>query len=283
MSDQLEKIIESSEYIRSKFPKNYRPEVALITETDFEIPEDFKFGGDISIAKIPNFTFINTNKKNQGKILFAKTNKLDVLILHGRDHYYDGISMRDIGQTIYVLKYLGIKKIISVDETGHLNPRFKCGELALIYDHINLMGDNPLIGKNENELGIRFPDMSNAYDKELFQKVYETMQEKKYRINDSVYMGLTGPESETDAEARFYREAGADVAGYSIVPENITSVHCGIKFIAVGLITRELVADKMMEDVRSEKQKNTDQMDSLSKAQKKLSKILGEIVKRISG
>ncbi|MDQ3020167.1 MAG: purine-nucleoside phosphorylase [Bacteroidota bacterium] len=279
MSRQLEKIIQSSDFIKSKFPKNFNPEIALITEKNFEVLKDFKIFGEIDYREIPNFC--QTGKESCGKILFARTDGKDILIYSGRYHYYDGISMRDIGHTIYVLKYLGIKKIISIDEVGHLNPRFKCGEIALIYDHINLMGDNPLIGENENELGLRFPDMSNAYDKELFEKVYEVLQEKMQKTNDSVYLGIIGPESETDAEARFYRDIGADVVGYSIVPENITAVHCGIKFIAIGLITRELVADKMMEDQRSEKQKNKDQKEFLNTAEKKLGKILVNIIKKI--
>jgi purine-nucleoside phosphorylase len=279
MGEQLEKIIKSSDYIRSKFPKNFKPETAIIIEKDFEFINDFKIIGGIDFSKIPEFK--QQVEKNPGRIIFGKAGGKDVLIYNGRFHYYEGVSMRDIGHTIYVLKYLGIKKIISIDEVGHLNPRFKCGEVALIYDHINLMGDNPLIGKNENELGLRFPDMSNAYDKELFQKAYEVIQEKMYKTNDSVYLGIIGPESETDAEARFYRDIGADIVGYSVVPENITAVHCGIDFIAIGLITRELVADKMMEDERSEKQKNKEQKENLKKAEKKLGKILGEIIKKI--
>ncbi len=280
MSEQLEKILESSEYIKKKFPKNFRPEIALITERDSDIINSFKITGEIDFAKIPKF--VQTGKKTSGKILFGKLNGKDILIYNGRYHFYDGIRMRDIGHTIYVLKYLGIKKIISVDEVGHLNPRFSCGEIALIYDHINLMGDNPLIGKNDNELGLRFPDMSNAYDKDLFQKIYKVLQENLIKINDSVYLGTIGPESETDAEARFYRDIGADIVGYSVVPENITAVHCGIKFIALGLITRELVADKMTEDERDEKQKVKHQKESLKKAEKKLERVLGEIIKRIS-
>ncbi len=279
MGEQLDKIIQSSDFIRSKFPKSYKPEIALIAENDSEIIKEFKILSEIDFSQIPNFN--QTLKKVNGKVLFAKIKGTDVIIYNGRYHYYDGVSMRDIGHTIYVLKYLGVKKIISVDEIGHLNPRFHCGEIALIYDHINLMGDNPLIGKNENKLGLRFPDMSNAYDKELHDKVYEVIQSNMLKINDSVLLGSIGPQSETDAEARFYRDIGADIVGYSIVPENITAVHCGVKFIGIGLITRELVADKMMEDERNEKQKLKEQSDSLKKAEKKLGKIMQDIIKNI--
>ncbi|MEO8665806.1 MAG: purine-nucleoside phosphorylase [Ignavibacteria bacterium] len=278
MSEQLDKIIQSAGFIRDKFPKKYKPEIALITESNSGVTDGIKV---ISEIEVDTPDIITLNKKQKLKIQFGKVKGADVLICNGRRHFYDGISMRDIGHEIYVLKYLGIKKIISVDEVGHLNPRFNCGEIALIYDHINLMGDNPLIGKNENELGLRFPDMSNAYDRNLFQKVYEVLQQEKIKINDSVFLGITGPQSETDAEARFYRDIGADVVGYSIVPENITAVHSGMEFIGIGLISRELIADKMMEDERSEKQKSKDQQECLKKAEKKLGKVMEELIKKI--
>lgn len=277
--NQLERISESTEYIRKKFPKKFKPEIALILEKDFDLLSGFKILGELSIEKVP--PSFEGDVKNSGKVLFAKSGGKDILIYHGRYHYFDGVLMRDIGHIIYVLKNLGIKKILSVEEVGQLNPRSDCGEIALIYDHINLMGDNPLIGKNESELGLRFPDMSDAYSKELYQRIYEVMQENVIKINDSVYLGTIGPQSETDAEARFYRDIGADVVGYSIVPENITAVHSGIEFSAIGLITRDLVADRMIEDERSEKQKSKEQKEFLKKAEKKLGKVLKEIIQKI--
>ncbi len=279
MGDQLEKIIQSSGYIRNKFPKNFKPESGLIIEKDLDVLKDFKIIFEIGFADVPEFELNSRNNFN--KILFARIKGHDVIVYNGRSHFHDGVPMRNIGHLVYVLKYTGIKKIISIDEVGHLNPRFRCGDLALIYDHINLMGDNPLIGKNENELGVRFPDMSNAYDKEMHRKIYEVMQDEKITINDAVYLGITGPESETDAEARFYRDTGADVLGYSVVPENIAAVHCGIKFAAIGLITRNLVADIMAEDERSEKQKIKEQKEFLKKSEKKLESLLKNIFKKI--
>jgi len=279
MTEQLKKILVTTEYIKNKFPKNFNPSIALIIENKFDVIQDFKILSEISHDKTPNG--LENDFMNNLKILFARCEGKDILIYNGRYHYYDGVSMRDIGHMIYTLRYLGVKEIISIDEVGHLNPRFNCGEIALIYDHINLAGDNPLIGKNDNELGLRFPDMSNAYDKELYKKVYGVLQEQKLRINESVYLGTIGPQSETDVEARFYREIGSDVVGYSIGPENITSVHAGIKFIGIGLITRNLIADKMMEDERSDKQRNKDQKESLKKASKELEKVLRNIIKSI--
>jgi len=281
MSEQLEKILQTSGLIKSKFPKNFKPEISLITERNIDIKEfsGFDILGELSFDSL--FPDTENLKRNAGKVLFAKCKGNDIIVYNGRFHYYGGIDMRDIGHMIYVLRYLGINKIISIDEVGHLNPRFHCGEIALIYDHINLIGDNPLIGKNDTELGIRFPDMSNAYDKDIYKKVFKIFQEEKIKINESVYLGTIGPQSETDAEARFYREIGADVVGYAIVPEDITSVHAGMSFLGIGLITRELVADKMSEDERSEKQKSKDQKESLNTAVKELGKVLKEIIKKI--
>jgi len=280
MTEQSEKINQSAEYVKSRFPKKYKPELCIITDNFQEIAKEFKSSGDLKYIDIPGFKTSN-DKENSGKIIFAKSKKKDVLIFSGRPHYYDGTDMRSIGHRIYTLKFLGIKKIISISETAHLNPRFSCGELAVIFDHINLMGDNPLIGKNDDELGLRFPDMSNAYNKDLYKSLYSIFQNNKIRINESVLLGITGPESETEAEARFYREIGADVLGYSVVPENITAVHCRIEFAAIGLISRELIADKMLDDVTSEKQKLKDQSGHLGSAVKLLKGIISEIADKI--
>jgi len=276
MNEQLISIKESVKFIKSNFPGNFKPAAGIISESYFNIFGDFKVLSEIDFSDIPGFNVIN---KGKGKLLFAKSKGSDVIIYKGRLHYFDDASMRDIGHTVYTMKYLGVKKIISVDEVGHLNPRYSCGEIALIYDHINLTGDNPLIGRNEDEIGLRFPDMSNAYNRDLHDRIYKILQEKQIKINDAVYLGITGPQSETEAEARFYRDTGADVVGYSMVSENIASVHCGMKFVGIGLITRSLVADIMLEDQRSEIQKNKDQKNSLHKAEKILESILNEIIK----
>lgn len=278
MTEQRQRIKQSVDYIKSVMPKGFSASIALYVEENFNIPE-LKELGKIKTSDIPP-AFVCEHKQNS-KIIFGKLAGKNILVVKGRYHFYDGYKMRDIGHIIYVLKYLGVKKLISVDEVGHLNPRFSTGEIALVYDHINLMGDNPLIGKNDNELGVRFPDMSNAYDKTLYAKIYKVFQDNKVKINESIYVGTTGPESETDAEARFYREIGGDVLGYSTAAENITAVHCGIKHAAIGLISRGLVADKMMEDSRDENAKLKDKKKALSTSSALAGKILKEIVKNI--
>lgn len=278
MTPQRERIKQSVDYIKSVMPKGFTADTAIYTEENFNIG-DLKEVGKIKASDIPPVFEGGSNQNS--KFIFGKLNGKNVIVIKGRFHFYDGYKMRDIGHVIYTLKSLGVKKLITVDEVGHLNPRFSTGEIALIYDHINLMGDNPLIGKNDDDLGVRFPDMSNAYDKNLYAKVYKVLQDNKVRINEAIYVGTTGPESETDAEARFYREIGGDVVGYSTAAENITAVHCGMKHIALGLISRDLVADKMMEDSRNDAQRTKDKKKALSTASTTAAKILKEIVKNI--
>lgn len=279
MTEQKKKVLESVRKIKEKIHFKFSPDIALITGENYTLPQGLKIIGKINLRDL--FTDFENSAVNNGKFLFAKAGSRDIIILKGRYNYFEGISMRDIGHTVYTLRFLGVKKILSVDEVGHLNPRFTCGELALIYDHINLMGDNPLIGENDDTIGVRFPDMSNAYDRKLYGNLYKVFQDYKIRINESVYIGNIGPASETEAEARFFREIGSDVTGYSIVPENITSVHAGLKFSAIGLITRNLVADIMLEDSRTDNQKETDEEISRKKAMNLLNKILLKILKTI--
>lgn len=280
MTEQRKRILESVKAIKKNMPPKLKPKIALITEDYYPLPYGINVLRKLDYVNVPP-KFEGPENAHHGMLYFAKAGSKDMIILKGRFHFYDGYSMRDIGHVIYLLRYLGIEKILSIDEVGNLNPRFECGDLSLIYDHINLMGDNPLIGENDEELGIRFPDMSNAYDKKLYEKIYKIFQDRKIKINESVYMSIIGPESETEAEARFYRDVGCDVLGYALAPENITAVHAGIKFAAIGLITRDLIADKMLEDKRSEQEKIKSEISDRRYAQSELNKILVKILKTI--
>jgi len=277
MTEQKRRILESVSAIREKMPPGFQPRTAVITETNYEVPRGIRILKNISYKNIPpKFDYADTAE--EGSFCFAKVDKTDILILNGKHHYFEGYSMRDIGHVIYTLRLLGIKKILSIEEVAHLNPRFSCGELALIYDHINLMGDNPLIGENDDSLGVRFPDMSNAYDRDFYSRLYKVFQDNKVKINESVYLGIIGPQTETEAEVRFYREISSDVLGYSLAPENISSVHCGIKFAAIGLITRELIADKMLEDKRTIAELEKVQLKFRKTAQAEMNRILIKIL-----
>lgn len=280
MGEQKDKILESADYIKSFFPKNFKPETALILDGDINLPSKIKYNNVIDLAEL-SYNFSKPVEAGNYFIMTAKCGKQDLLIYKNRLHYYDGFSMQDIGHIIYSLKFCGVKIILSVDEVGHLNPRLETGEFTLVYDHINLMGDNPLIGPNDGDIGVRFPDMSDAYSSKLLNRSSKVLIDNKIKVNESVYIGLIGPASETDAEARFYREIGADVAGYSLVPENIAAVHSGVRFAGIGLITRNLVADVMMEDKRSEDELEKDRKKALKKSNEFLNDVLEEIINKL--
>ncbi len=276
MTEQRKKILESVKFLKEKYPQNFNPKTAIITESNFKLPSYIQVLKKFKLLEIPPHIGIENGLVHN--LIFAKCKNKDIIVINGRYHFYDGVTMREIGHFIYTLKFLKISKIIAIDEVANLNPRFKQGELTLIYDQINLMGDNPLIGKNDDELGVRFPDMSNAYDEKLFEDTYKIFIDNKIKVNESVYLGLIGPETETEAEARMYREIGADVVGYSLVPENISSVHANMKFIGIGLITREIIADKMLEENYTEQEREKIKIQNYNKAKPKVDLILNKII-----
>jgi len=276
MTEQRKKILESVKFLKEKYPQNFNPKTAIITESNFKLPSYIQVLKKFKLLEIPPHIGIDNGLVHN--LIFAKCKNKDIIVINGRYHFYDGVTMREIGHFIYTLKFLKISKIIAIDEVANLNPRFKQGELTLIYDQINLMGDNPLIGENDDELGVRFPDMSNAYDERLFEDAYKIFIDNKIKVNESVYLGLIGPETETEAEARMYREIGADVVGYSLVPENISSVHANMKFIGIGLITREIIADRMLEENYTEQEREKIKIQNYNKAKPKIDLILNKII-----
>jgi len=268
MTEQKKNILDSVNYIKARNPLKGKTETAIITYSNPVFLKEFKIIKKLKYKDIPPEFGANGNI---GELIFASSGKKNLFILNGHLNYFSGYNMRQSAFPVYVLKELGIKTVIIIDECGYLNPRFESGGVAMIYDHINLMGDNPLIGENDNTLGLRFPDMSNPYDEKLFNKTEKIFIDKKIKFFPSVYLGITGPETETEAECRFYRETGADILGYSVVPENIAAVHAGIKCLAFGMLSRELVADRLEEISPGEKLKN----------RLKAEKVFGAVIKDI--
>lgn len=267
MTIQKKKILESVDFIKSKIPLR-KVNIALITYKNPLFLKKFKV--------IQSVNLDNSNRLvNNHELISAVLSNKNIIIINGRYNYYDGYSMRDIAHPVYVLKELGVKRIILIDEVGHLNPQFQSGEVALIYDHINMMGDNPLIGENDNTIGIRFPDMSNSYDSVLYSKAESLFIKEGFKFCPSVYLGIQGPETETAAECKFYRDIGCDILGYSLTPENLAVIHSGLKCLAFGMISRELVADRLEEITSEQKIKNR------QNAEKKFSTIIENLIKII--
>jgi len=256
MTEQKKRILESAAFLKAASPFKEKIGFALVTYYDPSFLKGFNIIKKIKYADIP--PKLHGAVDAEGELIFAETKKRKnkLVILNGHINFYNGFKMRDAAHPVYVLKEFGIKKLVIVDEVGHLNPRFEVGGVSLIYDHINLMGDNPLIGENDNSIGTRFPDMSNPYDEKWYYDIEKFLRERKFGFYPSVYLGVTGPETETEAECRFYREIGADVLGYSLVPENMAVIHGGLICSAFGMISRELVADRLKEISTEEKLKN---------------------------
>lgn len=275
MTEQKVQIKLSADHIKALSPFKQKADTAIMVYRDSAFLKEFNTIKKIKYADIPPVFVPEEEVKGEFIFASAKKGKANFYILNGFLNFYNGYKMREAAHPVYVLKELGVKNIIVIDEVGFLNPRFKTCGTALIYDHINLMGDNPLIGENDDTLGTRFPDMSEPYDEKWYEQIAAIFRDKKFEFCPSVYLGVTGPETETEAECRFYRDTGSDVLGYSLVPVNIAAVHAGLKCAAFGMMTRELVADRLKEIPEVERLSNR------RKAEKAFAPLLAEIINSI--
>ena len=174
---------------------------------------------------------------HSGKMIIGKIGSVEVLCLQGRFHLYEGHRPQTIAEVIDALKIIGIRQLIITNAAGSLNPDFAPGSLMMLSDHINLSGHNPLIGKNKDDIGPRFPDMSNAYDKDMRRRMKQIADKLHINLPEGVYLMVLGPNFETAAEIRAFRILGADAVGMSTVPEVIAAVHAGLKVLAISAIT----------------------------------------------
>ncbi len=243
MIDLMTKINETLETIRKKTTKEY--EVGIVLGTGLGgLVSEIEIEHEIEYGDLPHFP-LSTVESHQGKLIFGKINGKNVVAMQGRFHYYEGYTMQQITYPIRVMKFLGVKNLIVSNACGGMNPIFRRGDVMIMIDHINLLGDNPLIGKNEDELGPRFPDMSEPYSLELIKLAEEVALENKVKVQKGVYVAVPGPNLETKAEYRFLRNIGADVVGMSTVPENIVANHMGMKVLGFSIITDECFPESL--------------------------------------
>ena len=208
----------------------------LVADIDIEV--------SIPYTDLPHFP-LSTVESHRGNLIFGALEGTPVVVMQGRCHYYEGYSMQQIVFPVRVMKLLGVDTLFISNACGSMNPHYRRGELMLMTDHINLLGDNPLIGPNDDTLGPRFPDMSEPYSHRLIALADEVALEQKIRLHHGVYVAVAGPNLETRAEYRFLRTIGADVVGMSTVPENIAARHMGMEVMGISIITDECYPDAL--------------------------------------
>lgn len=232
---EMNKIRESVSYIESKL--NFKPEIGVILGSGLgDMADTIEEKTVIKYSEIPNFP-VSTVQGHKGQFVIGKLKGKNVIMMQGRFHFYEGYDIQTLALPIYVMKNLGVETLMVTNAAGGANTSFKPGDLMIIKDHINFSGDNPLIGKNDEEIGPRFPDMSEAYNRE-YAKVVKNIGEKLgLKLQEGVYMMFSGPTYETPSEVKLARLLGADAVGMSTVPEVIAARHCGMKVIGISCIT----------------------------------------------
>jgi purine-nucleoside phosphorylase len=231
----FEKITNAVTFLKTKYKQ--KPKVGLILGSGLGVlADEIKNPVKIPYREIPDFP-ISTVAGHAGQLVFGLLEEVEVVAMQGRFHYYEGYSFDKVTFPVRVMKELGVETLFVTNAAGGINENFAPGDLMLISDHINNMGSNPLIGPNDDRLGVRFPDMSEAYSKELRDLAKEKATQLNLNIKEGVYVAFTGPTYETPAEIRAFRILGADAVGMSTVPEVIVARHSGLKVLGISCIT----------------------------------------------
>lgn len=239
----MKNIQKAADYIKSQGVTE--PYVGIVLGTGLgNLALQIKADRVIDYADIPHFP-VSTVESHSGKLIYGDLNGKKVLAMQGRFHYYEGYSGEEITFPIRVMKLLGIQKLLISNAAGTVNPAFKKGTLMLIDDHINMLPDNPLRGKNLDELGPRFPDMSQPYDKEMNGLLKKIAKEQGIVLHEGVYTPVAGPNLETRAEYRYLRTIGTDAVGMSTVPEVIVANHMNLPCVAISVLTDECDPDNL--------------------------------------
>lgn len=274
MTSLMTQLNETAQFIQSKI--SAKADTAIILgsglgnlstkiHTEFEIP----------YSSIPNFP-ISTVEGHKGRLILGTLNGQKVWVLEGRFHFYEGYSPEQVSFPVRVLKLLGVQNLILSNAAGGVNPAYEVGDLMIIKDHISFFTINPLIGKNEAELGTRFPDMSEPYAQDFIDKAKAIAANHQIKVHEGVYVGVTGPTFETRSEYKLIKFVGGDVVGMSTVQENIAAVHCGMRVFAISVVT-DL-------GIREDNNVITHQevLEAANAAEPKLTLIISDLVKAIA-
>ena len=264
---------QSVEYIKSR--TQVEPTIGIILGTGLGgLVKEINVIDEIPYQDIPNFP-VSTVESHSGKLIFGELGGKKVVAMQGRFHYYEGYNMQQVTFPVRVMKLLGIERLFVSNASGGVNPDFIVGEIMIQNDHINLFPAHPLIGKNIDELGPRFPDMSEPYDPEMIVLAQKIAAENDIRVAVGTYAGLTGPTLETPAEYGYVRAIGADAVGMSTVPEVIVARHMEIPCFAISIITDLGVPGKI------QKVSVQDVIEVASRQEPKMTLIMRELISRI--
>ena len=243
MTDLRRAIGEAVESVRAE--TSAAPGLGIILGTGLgALIDDITIHSALDYAGIPHFP-VSTVESHSGRLIFGELEGRSVVAMQGRFHFYEGYTMQQVAFPVRVMKALGVETLIVSNACGGMNPTYRRGDLMRIEDHINLLGDNPLRGPNVDELGPRFPDMSEPYDRALGALADRVALESAIRMHVGIYVAVAGPNLETRAEYRFLRTIGADVVGMSTVPEVIAARHMGVKVLGISIVTDECFPDAL--------------------------------------
>lgn len=243
MLELYDQIEEACREIRSRCEA--RPKVGIILGTGLGgLAAEIETQATIEYSQVPHFPR-STAVGHRGRLVYGNLRGVPVLAMEGRFHMYEGYPLKQITLPVRVMKALGAELLVVSNACGGLNPYYRCGDIMVIEDHINLLGDNPLIGINDDRLGPRFPDMCEPYCQRIIDRALEHARLANIPAHKGVFVAVAGPNLETRAEYRFLRNIGADVVGMSTVPEVITAVHCGLKTVGFSVITDMCLPDSL--------------------------------------
>lgn len=252
-----------------------QPDYLIILGTGLgRLAKEINVTDRVLYSDLPHFP-VSTVESHEGQLLFGTLSGKNVVAMQGRFHYYEGYNMQEIVFPLRVLNAFGTETLIVSNASGGMNPNYSRGDIMLINDHINMLGDNPLIGPNDDEIGPRFPDMSDPYTKNLRLVAEQVALEKNIKMHEGVYLALSGPTMETKAEYRFLRNIGADVVGMSTVPEVIAAVHMGMDVLGISVITDECFPDAL-EPVNIE-----DVLEAAGEAEPKMTRVITGVLEKL--
>ncbi|TPE44378.1 purine-nucleoside phosphorylase [Pontibacter mangrovi] len=269
----MQQLQESTSYLQKRIG-DFAPEFGIILGTGLgALVNELEIANAISYAEIPNFP-VSTVESHSGKLIFGTLAGRRVMVMQGRFHYYEGYSMEQVVFPVRVMKLMGVKKLFVSNAAGGLNPDFNTSDLMVITDHINLQPFNPLIGKNINELGPRFPDMSDVYDEHMVREAMVVAEDAGFAVQEGVYVSVPGPMLETPAEYRYLSIIGADAVGMSTVPEVIAARHMGMPVFAVSVITDLCTPGRIKKVVLA------DILEAAAIAEPRMTHLIKELVRR---